>query len=320
MAGIQIIGTGSAVPEKILSNDDMSTWLDTSDEWIYKRTGIKRRHIAAEGEGSHDLAIRAARQALERAKEADSGFSKEKLIAVITASMSSDYICPTVSCIIQEELSLPEDITAYDINAACTGFVYALQNAFRILKEDKDGYVLIVGSECMSRLVDYNDRSVCVLFGDGAGAAVLRFDPSDESMFLPIAGTKGSQKILYCRKPPVSDGFLHMNGQEVYRFASNSLRTAIERLLERSGLSIEDIDQVVCHQANARIIDSVRRRFPGAEDKFYQHMEEYANTSGASVALVMNEMFQKGILHENMTIICAAFGAGLSWNAVLMTI
>ena len=320
MAGIQIIGTGSAVPEKTVTNDEMSTWLDTSDEWIYQRTGIHRRHIASEGESCHDFAIRAARAALQKAQEADSGFSKDKIIAVLTATMTSDYICPSVSCILQSELGLPENIAAYDICAACTGYVYALHNAYRMLLENPDGYVLTVGSECMSRMVDYRERSVCVLFGDGAGAAVLKFDPGRNSFFLPIAGTRGNRKDLYCAKPPLSNGYLHMNGQEVYRFASVSLRSAIERLLEKSGLAIEQIDQVVCHQANARIIDSVRRRFPGSEDKFYQHMEEYANTSAASVALVMDEMFQKGILHEHMTIICAAFGAGLSWNAVLMTL
>ena len=320
MSGIRIVGTGSAVPETILTNEDLSRTLDTSDEWIVRRTGIRRRHIASDTEGVHTLAIEAAEKAIAAAQGQDPGFSREKIAAVFAATMTASYVCPSTACILQEALGLPEDIAAFDISAACTGFLYALQTAGHFFAAGKKGYILLVGAECMSRLMDYTDRSCCVLFGDGAGAAVVAPDERAESCFYEIAGTKGSRKELSCLRQPQGDGFLHMDGQAVYRFASLSLRNAVEKLLDMAGLTLDDIDQVVCHQANARIIDSVKKRYPGHEDKFFMHMEEYANTSAASVALVLDDMYGKGLLKPGMRIIAAAFGAGLSWNAVLMTI
>ena len=320
MAGIQILGTGLSVPGKILSNDDLSRMLDTSDEWIVKRTGIRRRHITDGGEAVHTLAVNAAGKAVMNAEASDSDFTRDKLSAVITATMTSDYVCPSVSCILQKELGLPQATESFDISAACTGFVFALHTAFCILNERKGGYALVTGSECMSRIMDYTDRACCVLFGDGAGAAVIRYDASDNAIFHFIAGTEGNTDDLYCSRGKGQDGFLHMNGGKVYRFASVSLKKAIERLLDECHITMDDVDMMVCHQANARIIESVRKNFPGHEHKFYMNMEEYANTSSASVALAMADMFEKGLLHSGMRVITAAFGAGLSWNAALMTL
>lgn len=325
MPGIYIAGTGYKVPEKILDNDELSRTLDTSDEWIVRRTGIRRRHIAGKEESVWQLALEASRRAVENARKAEPEFSKDQIAAVITATMTSDYACPSVSCILQKELGLPEELEAFDLSAACTGYVYALHTAYGILKEQqqekqKEPYALVVGSECMSRIMDYSERSVCVLFGDGAGAAVIGLDLSEKACFSFLAGTSGNTESLYCRFGEEGDGFMHMNGPEVYRFATTSLRKSIDTLLARNGLTMDSVDWIICHQANARIIESVRKNYPGHEEKFFMDMDEYANTSGASVAIALADMYERKLLRTGMKVIMAAFGAGLSWNAMLLTI
>lgn len=320
MSGIKIKGTGYKLPEKIVTNDDLSRSLDTNDEWIFSRTGIHERHIAQNEESVFTLALEAAKSAIDKATADDIDFSKEKIIAVIVATMTSDYVFPSVACMLQKELGLENNIKAFDISAACTGFVYALQTAYGILNLHKDGYLLVVGSECMSRILNYKDRSTCVLFGDGAGAAVIRHDASQESVFIELSGTYSDSETLYCDISKNGDGYVHMDGGKVYRFATSSLKKAVDMLLKESKLTMDDIDYVVCHQANARIIESVKRKYPGHESKFFMDMESFANTSAASVALALSDMYEKRILKESMKIITVAFGAGLSWNAVLMTI
>ncbi len=320
MAGIHIHGTGSAVPEKIMTNEDLSNILDTSDEWIFSRTGIKKRHIKNENEAVHVFAVKAAKEAIESAKKRDPDFSENKIKLIITATMTSDYVFPSVSCIVQKELGLSLEAAAFDISAACTGFVYALQSAYGILGTSQNGYALIIGAECMSTVLDYSDRSSCVLFGDGAGAAVISFDGSEKSLFASVAGTQGDTEILYCLRKPKGDGYLHMKGGTVYSFAATTLKKAIEELLKKSGLSMNEIDMVVCHQANSRIIDSVKKKYPGHEHKFFKNMDEYANTSAASVAIAIDDLYKRDILKKEMKIITAAFGAGLSWNGIILTI
>lgn len=317
MSGIKIVGTGLALPQKVVSNEALSKTIDTSDEWIFSRTGIHSRYIAGEGENVYSLAKEAAQKAIEKAAKQDEEFSKEKIKAVFAATMTSDHIFPSVACMLQKELGLEKDIKAFDISAACTGFVYALQTAYGTFCAGCEEYILVLGAECMSSILNFQDRSTCVLFGDGAGAAILKKDHRKESCFLEISGTEGNDEVLFCEK---KEDFIHMNGGQVYRFATKALRGAIQQLLEKSQNTMDDIDYLVCHQANARIIDSVKRKYPGQEEKFFMNMEHFANTSAASVAIAMADMYEKEILKPGMKIITAAFGAGLSWSGILMTI
>jgi 3-oxoacyl-[acyl-carrier-protein] synthase-3 len=322
MSGVKVIGTGYSLPVKVVTNDDLSKVVDTNDEWIYSRTGIKSRHIISGDEAVHTLAVSSAEKAIKNAYENDSDFSKDKIIAVYVATMTSSYVFPSTACIVQKELELPESIKAFDISAACTGFVYALQTAADTLQTHggDEGYVLVIGSECMSRTLNFSDRSSCVLFGDGAGSVIIKKDDSESSVFMQLSGTEGNTEVLHCGTYNGGDGYLHMDGGKVYKFAITSLNGAIKKLLENSGSTMEDIDYVVCHQANSRIIDSVKKKYPGHEHKFFMNMETCANTSAASVSIAMADMYEKGLLKSGMKIITVAFGAGLSWNAVLMTV
>ncbi len=347
MAGLKIIGTGHALPRNVVSNDDLGKIIDTNDEWIYTRTGIKTRRIAREEEAVHILARRAAEAAIKKAAENDSAFSKDKIKAVLVATMTSDFVFPSVSCILQKELGLKNDIKAFDLSAACTGFIYAMQSAYELLNTDSRGYVLVVGAECMSRVLNFDDRSTSVLFGDGAGAALVCFDDSKESMFKEVSGSEGNLTDLYCRIKKRNegsydsllgenktlegeavycggenepDGFLHMNGGAVFVFATTALKKAINTLLDATGLTMNDIDMVVCHQANARIINHVKKKFPEDGHKFFMDLEEYANTSAGSVAIALSDMYEKALIRPGMKLILASFGAGLSWNGILMTV
>ncbi len=332
MSGITITGAGYALPGRKVENSELCRNLDTDDEWIVSRTGIRRRYIAQDEETPATLAVSAAEKALAAAAGRDPDFAKDRICAVLAATMTSDYVFPSVACIMQKTLSLPKEIAAFDISAACTGFVYAMQTARAILqteyvkKQKPDGgqqearYVLVVGCECMSKVLDFTDRSSCILFGDGAGALVLKEDRSRKSMFLNYAGTVGNTEDLFCRKPPFGNGFLHMNGQAVYRFATTALRGAMQRLLEEAGITLDAVDYVVCHQANARIIESVRRKYPGHEEKFFMDLGDYANTSAASVAIALADLFGQGRLKPGMIVLAVAFGAGLSVNGILMTL
>ena len=347
MSGLSIKGTGLALPRGTVSNDGLGKIIDTNDEWIYSRTGIKTRRIAREDEAAHILAIRAANGALEKAEKNDPAFSKDKIKAVIVGTMTSDYVFPSVACILQKELGLRNDIKAFDISAACTGFVYAMQTAYEILNADNSGYVLVVGAECMSRVLNFEDRSTCVLFGDGAGAAVVSYDGSEDSIFKEVSGTEGNMTDLYCRIGKrnenryesllgqntalreaegycgcenEADGFLHMNGGAVYVFATTSLKKAVDRLLDETGSTLKDIDMVVCHQANARIINHVKKKFPEEQHKFFMDLDKFANTSAGSVAIALADMYEQDMVRPGMKIILASFGAGLSWNGILMSV
>ncbi len=309
-----------------MTNDDLGKIVDTNDEWIYSRTGIHKRQIIDDNEAVHTLALDAAKKAIKAAAKNDADFSTDKIRAVIVGTMTSDYVFPSVACILQKELGLRNDIRAFDISAACTGFVYSMQTAYEMLNSDNSGYVLVIGAECMSKVLNFKDRATCVLFGDGAGAAIVHWDPSDTAVFKEVAGTEGNDTDLYCKNPrkgieeEKADGFLHMNGGTVFKFATTSLKKAIDLLLEKTGDSIDDIDKIVCHQANARIINYVIKKFPGQEEKFFMNLENFANTSAASVAIALADMYDKELIKPGMKIILAAFGAGLSWNGILMTV
>lgn len=311
MKGIHLISTGSAVPKNGYDNQKMSELVDTNDEWIMTRTGIRNRFICKE-ETCVSLAVEAAREAMEKA-----GNPVEKVMAVIVATSTADYAFPSTACLVAKELGLKKDVMSFDLTAACTGFLYGLEVARGILSTHEDQYVLLIGAEQLSRIVDYTDRSTCILFGDGAGAVLLG---ASEKEFFSVHGSDGNLSALSCNGVGKEEMYLHMKGNDVFRFAVTVLKDTIEQLLEEQHLTLEDVDEVVCHQANERIIDNVKRKFKGYEEKFFVNIETYGNTSAASIPIALNELAESGRLKENMRIMCVGFGAGLNWSGACFRI
>ncbi len=306
MKGLKIVSTGSCHPQNAVSNDKLSETVDTSDEWISTRTGIRQRYFS-EGETNVDLASNAAKQALERA-----GISVEEIGACVVATFTPDNLTPSVACMVQNRLGLPKDAFCFDINAACSGFIYALNVAYGILMQGGKKYALVIGSEVISRVLDFADRSTCVLFGDGAGAAVVTL--SENSAYEFTCGADGNDAILNCK----TSGGLQMDGREVFKFAVGIIPECINTLLEKSQLALDDIDYVVCHQANERIISHVVKKMKAPSEKFFMNLQKYGNTSAASIPLALDEMASGGLLKEGMKIICVGFGSGLTWGGILL--
>lgn len=315
MKGIQIIATGRAVPKKILDNQEMSTLVETSDEWIRTRTGIGQRHICKE-ESCSSLAVQAGKRALEQAMS-QYGIKKDDIGFVVVATTTPDYAFPSVACQVQEALGLSEEIMAFDLSAACSGFLYGLDVCRSLLQTGKKQYALLIGSEQMSRIVDYTDRSSCILFGDGAGAAILQ---ASDQLYVQKNWSRGDVDTLFCQGVGKEQAYVHMNGNKVFRFAVTVLRDSIQQVLKEAELTMDDIDYVVCHQANARIIEHVKQKYPGQENKFYLNIEQYGNTSAASIPIALDEMMEKGMLKPGMKVICVGFGAGFTWSCVLFRI
>ncbi|MBQ8278955.1 MAG: ketoacyl-ACP synthase III [Roseburia sp.] len=315
MKGIHIVATGRAIPKKILTNDDMSKIVETSDEWITERTGIKQRHICEE-ETCKSLAVDAAKKAIEEAIERE-GLELKDIGVVVVATATSTYAFPSTACLVQKELGLEKDTMSFDISAACSGFIYGIEVCRGLLCGSQKKYALLIGSEQLSRIVDFTDRSSCILFGDGAGAAVLRLD---DSLYAHKAWSNGNDEVLYCPGVGIDGAKLKMDGQEVFKFAVRALRQGMEEVMAEAGVGIEDVDYVVCHQANRRIIEHVMKKYPGQEEKFYINIDEYANTSAASIPIALDEMREKSLLKEGMKIVTVGFGAGLTWSGAFLTI
>lgn len=313
MKGIHILATGRALPKRVVTNDDMSKIVDTSDEWIRERTGIASRYKCEE-ETCTTLAIEAAGKALKR-----SGIDKKSVYAVIVATTTAETAFPSTACMVQKALELPDDVMAFDMSAACTGFVYGLNVCRGLLMCNPGKRIILVGSEQISRIVDYTDRQSCILFGDGAGAAVIESSNSD---FYHRAWSDGDadMEALWCKGIGYDGAHLMMNGKKVFRFAVGAMQQGIDGVLEDARLKIDDIDYVVCHQANLRIIRNVMRNYDVPQEKFYVNIEKYANTSAASIAIALDEMYEKGMLRPGMKIICVGFGAGLTWSSALFTV
>jgi 3-oxoacyl-[acyl-carrier-protein] synthase-3 len=315
MSGLHIIATGRCLPKNAVTNDKLSETVDTNDEWIRSRTGIQQRYYCSDDEDNTFLATGAGRQALER-----SGIAKEDLGAVVVATLTGDYATPSTACLVQRNLGLPTDIPVLDVNAACTGFLYGLQVAKGLLMQSDKKYALVVGSEDLSRLMDFEDRSVCVLFGDGAAAAVVEL--SDEHPYHCVLGAEGDADILYCRGAGSHDEkgmqAVRMQGQEVFRFAVRVIPKCANRLLEISGLTMADINYIVCHQANERIIRSAIKKMKEPEEKFYINLHKYGNTSSASIPIALDEMVTDGIIQPGMKVMCIGFGAGLTWGGAIL--
>ena len=315
-----ICGTGSAVPTKVLDNDDLSQIVDTSDEWIRERTGIVRRHIAKE-ETCVSLAVEAAPKALKQ-----SGVSAAEIDLVIVSTISSNVVLPGVACEVQKKIGAVNAVCD-DLSAACTGFVLAYQNAQAYLQTGIYRSALIIGSECLSHLVNWKDRGTCILFGDGAGAAVLRSE--EGTGLLPAAHSDGSRgEALRCRS--YLDGAkewqmshpeeyqMQMDGQAVFKFAVRQVPGVIREVLDKNGLRLEDIDWIILHQANRRIVEAVSRHLQQPLEKFPMNMQEYGNTSSASIPMLLDEMNRDQRFQKGQKIILAGFGAGLTWGASIL--
>lgn len=315
-----ICGTGSAVPTKILDNDDLSQMVETNDEWIRERTGIVRRRIAKE-ETCVSLAVEAAKRALEQAE-----IPAEEIDLLIVSTISSNVVLPCTACEVQKEIGAVNAV-AYDLSAACTGFVLAYQSAQSFLQAEIYRTALIIGSECLSHLVNWQDRGTCILFGDGAGAAVLRAEPG--SCYFPAAHSDGKKgEALKCKSfldRSTENQQLHpeeykmqMDGQAVFKFAVRQVPAVIKEVLEKNNLSLGDIDWIILHQANRRIVEAVSRHLDLPLEKFPMNMQEYGNTSSASIPILLDEMNRDGRLKKGQKIVMAGFGAGLTWGASVL--
>jgi 3-oxoacyl-[acyl-carrier-protein] synthase-3 len=341
---IEIAGTGRAIPSRRISNEDLAKQIDTSDEWIRSHTGIGARHIAAKDTATSDLALEAARQALElaieRAEVGESGFQElaETLDLIVLGTTTQDYYgCPSTSCLVQHKLGAKK-AAAMDITAACSGFIYSLETAAALLLADpRRRRALVIGVDTLSRITDWNDRETCVLFGDGAGAVLLekRDGESGElrgtlsgrrGLVRTILGADGSgwENLIIRRggsRDPWQRGetadnppHIEMNGHAVYNFAVRVITETIARLMKEESLAIQDIARIIPHQANARIIQAAGKRLRIPEEKFYLNIEEYANTSAASIPIALDELNRSGEIRKGDLIITVGFGGGLTYG------
>lgn len=319
MAG-KICGTGSYVPSHYLHNDDVAKLVDTNDAWIRERTGIVQRHIKQE-ETTVSMAAEAAKRALENA-----GAAPEDVDLLIVSTISSNVILPCTACMVQEAIGAANAM-CFDVNAACTGFLVAYNTAQAYFQSGLAHCALLVGAEGLSDLVDWEDRSTCILFGDGAGAAVLR--AREDAAFSAVMHSDGSRgQALTCNhlykkmtekaEAVIEAPYMQMNGQEVFRFAVKQVPEVIQELLNKEQLTTEDIDWFILHQANRRIIEAVAKRLHTDMDYFPVNVDAYGNTSSASIPILLDEMNRKGLLKPGQKIVLAGFGAGLSWGAALM--
>lgn len=318
---------GAYVPKRILTNEDLEKMVDTSDEWITKRTGIKERHIAADDEFTSDMGAKAAEQAIER-----SGIAKADIDLVICATISPDYFnMPSTATIISAKLGVP-NVMAFDISAACTGFVYIISIAKAFIEAGMKKNVLIIGSEKLSAITDYSDRGTCILFGDGAGAAVLSATENKDEAILDVhTGADGTYADLLMT-PNGGTGsahdaldteaktgcFIQMKGNETFKVAVRTLTNDVKAILEENGMVAEDIKHFVPHQANYRIIKAVGDALKLREDQVVLTVHKYGNTSGSSIAIAINDLFESGKLYPGEMMLLDAFGGGLTWGSALV--
>lgn len=323
---IVISGTGSYVPEKVLTNNDLSEFLDTSDEWIFERSGIRRRHIAADGEAASDMALHASRNALEMA-----GIDASQIDLVVVTTVNPDMAFPSTACLLQAKLGIRNNIPCFDLSAACSGFVYGVEVATRMMQSGMYKNALVVSSEKMSSIVDWQDRSTCVLFGDGAGAVVLRAsDAENIGIVGTVLGADGSDTAMLCMPAggsllPTSAEtvekrlhFVRMDGKEVFKHAVKIMQEKALEVLDRCGVSSEQVSLLIPHQANTRIIQSVAKRLNIPSEKVYVNIENYANTSSASIPIALDEAMRGGRIKRGDYVLFVSFGAGLTWGATLV--
>ena len=320
MKYVKIIGTGSSVPEAILSNSDLEKMVDTSDEWITSRTGIKERRIADENTAASDVAYGAAEKALKAA-----GVSPQELDVIIVGTITPDFIFPSTGCVLQSRLGAKKAY-AFDLMAGCSGFLYTLHVAEGIIKSGGAEKILAIGVDVLSKVTDFEDRSTCILFGDGAGAAVLTASEepgilssilnSDgnhwDLLYVPAGGSRTpiDEEVLKSREQ-----YIKMEGNDVFKVAVKSMESATADAIAKANVSPEDIDLFVPHQANHRILEAVRKRLNFPEEKVFANLDKYGNTSGASIPLALDEAVRQGKVKEGNLVLFAAFGAGFTWGA-----
>lgn len=316
---------GAYHPQKVLTNSDLESIVDTSDEWIKQRTGIENRYIASEEESTSDLAYKAAEIAIKR-----SGLQKEEIDAIICATITPDYFCmPSTACVIADKLGISH-IMAFDISAACSGFVYALNIAKAFIESGLKKNVLIIGAEKISSIVDYEDRTTCILFGDGAGAAVISATPdksqaiidvdtSADGSFQDFLITPGGGSKHPCSTTVLNERlqYLKMKGNETFKVAVNTLTKDVQKILEKNNLTSDDIDFFIPHQANFRIIDAVGRKLGFPTEKVVLTVAKYGNTSAASIPMAINDWYESGKLKAGDLMLLDTFGGGLTWGSAL---
>ena len=316
----RIIGTGSCLPRTVVTNDDLSKYMDTSDEWISSRTGIRARHLAVE-ETTAGMSTEAAKRAMENAN-----VTAAEIDLIILGTVSADYVTPACACEVQAAIGADKAV-AFDINAACSGFMFALNIANAYIQAGIYRTALILGAETLSKVIDWEDRSTCVLFGDGAGAAVVRADETYGLLAFDQGsdGTKGD--VLACpgrtnNNPLIKTDqtlrYVHMDGQEVYKFAVTTVPASLQKTIEEAGLTPGDIDYFALHQANIRIIQSVSKRLHVSDDKFPISLDHCGNISAASVPILLDEMNRKGLLKPGMKVAMSGFGGGLTWASAVI--
>ncbi len=313
----RIAGTGSYLPEKVLTNADLAQMVDTSDEWIQSRTGIRERHIAAESETTSDLGYQAALRALEAA-----GIDASQLDMIVVGTTTPDLIFPSTACLIQAKLGA-SGCPAFDVNAACSGFVFALSVADKFIRSGDARHVLVIGAETLTRIVDWNDRTTCVLFGDGAGAVVLKAD-EETGILSTHLHADGSKKELLWNPVGVSVGFdagagaINMKGNDVFKYAVKALDSVVDETLEANALTKADLDWLIPHQANLRIIEATARRLDMAMDQVVVTVDKHGNTSSASVPLALDTAVRSGRVERGQLLLLEAFGGGFTWGSALL--
>jgi 3-oxoacyl-[acyl-carrier-protein] synthase-3 len=319
-----ILGTGHSYPKGILTNADLEKMVETSDEWITSRTGIKQRRKAAPGEYTSQFAVRASREAIQRA-----GIDVSEIDLILCATVTPDQILPATACLIQAELGAHK-AAAMDIVAACSGFLYGLSMANSMIRDGQTKYVLVIGAEILTRYVDYTDRATCVLFGDGAGAAIvgpvesergilasrIRSDGRyEEQLFAPGGGTKGG---FTAETIAAGDHFFKMKGNELFKVAVRSMTDISREVLDDAGLKPDDVDLFIPHQANQRITDAVASKLNVDEARVYSNIAQHGNTSSASIPIALDECVEAGRVKEGDIVLMASFGGGVTWGGTVM--
>ena len=324
MIRAKITGTGSYVPEKVLTNLDIEKFLDTNDEWIKARTGISERHIAADGENTSDLATKAAQRAMEMA-----GVKAEDLDLIVVGTITGDYPWPATACVVQSNLGA-KNAGAFDVSAACSGFLYALSCAIDRVEAGRCKKALVIGAEVLSRIVNWEDRNTCILFGDAAGAVIVEASEGDrgilsthlhadgtqlELLYQPGFGTKNlpSEQALKDR-----NYFLQMQGNEVFKVAVRSMASVAKIALEENNMTVEDVDLFIPHQANIRILNATAKKIGLKDEQVYINVDRFGNTSGATIPLALDEANRAGRIKEGDIILLDAFGGGFTWAATLL--
>jgi len=316
----RIAGTGSYLPEKVLTNADLEKMVETSDEWIVSRTGITERHIAAEGQTTSDLGYQAALRALEAA-----GIEASQLDMIVVGTTTPDLIFPSTACLIQAKLGAV-GCPAFDVNAACSGFVFALSVADKFIRAGDARHVLVIGAETLTRIVDWTDRTTCVLFGDGAGAVVLKAD-AETGILSTHLHSDGSKKELLWNPVGISAGFgedgqttgaIQMKGNDVFKYAVKALDSVVDETLEANALTKGDLDWLIPHQANLRIIEATAKRLELSMDQVVVTVDKHGNTSSASVPLALDAAVRSGRVQRGQLLLLEAFGGGFTWGSALM--